>query len=102
MSDVFISYSSDAKPMAERLAESLERKGRSTRADFRSLTSSERWIEEMQRALDNAKYFLIVIGPKNRIGPWQDREWQGALQRTWSDPNKHIIPEVTKSRCTVS
>ena len=92
MSDVFISYSSDVKDLAERLSECLERKGISTWTHFKSLTSSQQWIEEIQHALDKAKYFLIVIGPKNRIGPWQDREWQAALQRTWSDPNKRIIP----------
>jgi TIR domain-containing protein len=42
--------------------------------------------------LDDAKYFLIVVGPKNHIGEWQDREWQGALQSTWADPEKRIIP----------
>jgi hypothetical protein len=92
MSDVFISYSSDARPWAERLSDSLERKGISTWTDFKSLAPGQRWIEEIERALDKAKYFLIVVGPKNRIGQWQDREWQGALQRTWSDPNKRIIP----------
>lgn len=42
--------------------------------------------------MDEATYFLIVVGPKNRIGEWQDREWQGALQHTWNDPQKRIIP----------
>jgi hypothetical protein len=60
--------------------------------DFKSIKSGQRWIVEIQRALDDAKYFLIVVGPKNQIGEWQDREWQGALQRTWTDPSKRIIP----------
>ena len=42
--------------------------------------------------MDDAQYFLLIVGPKNAIGEWQDREWQGALQRTWTDPNKRIIP----------
>ena len=92
MSNVFISYSTDAKPWAERLSESLERKGVSTWTDFKSIRPGQRWLSEIQRALDEATYFLIVVGPKNRIGEWQDREWQGALQHTWSDPQKRIIP----------
>ncbi|HYW42976.1 MAG TPA: toll/interleukin-1 receptor domain-containing protein [Bryobacteraceae bacterium] len=91
-SDVFISYSMDARPWAEKLSESLENKGISTWTDFKSIRPGQRWVEEIQRALDDAKYFLIVVGPKNRIGEWQDREWQGALQRTWTDPDKRIIP----------
>jgi len=90
--EVFISYSTDAKPWAERLSESLERKGVSSWTDFKSIRPGERWLSEIQRALDEVKYFLIVVGPKNRIGEWQDREWQGALQQTWNDPQKRIIP----------
>ena len=70
----------------------LENKGVSTWTDFNSIRPGERWLDEIQRGLDDAKYFLIVVGPKNAIEEWQDREWQGALQRTWTDPNKRIIP----------
>jgi hypothetical protein len=67
-------------------------KGVSTWTDFNSIRPGQRWVAEIQRALDNANYFLIVVGPKNLIGEWQDREWRGALQRTWTDPKKRIIP----------
>jgi hypothetical protein len=70
----------------------LERKGVSTWTDFKSIRPGQRWLSEIQRALDEATYFLIVVGPKNRIGEWQDREWQGALQHTWNDSKKRIIP----------
>ncbi len=46
----------------------------------------------MQLALDAASYFLIVVGPKNQIGEWQDREWQGVLHSTWEHPEKRVIP----------
>jgi TIR domain-containing protein len=91
-SDVFISYSRDARHWAEKLSQSLENQGVSTWTDFKSIRPGQRWLEEIQRALDDAKYFLILVGPENAIGEWQDREWQGALQRTWTDPNKRIIP----------
>jgi hypothetical protein len=91
-SDVFISYSKDAKPWAEKLSKSLENKGVSTWTDFKSIRPGQRLVEEMQRALDDARYFLIVVGPKNDVGEWQDREWQAALQRVWTDRSKRIIP----------
>ncbi len=90
--EVFISYSMDARPWAEKLSNSLESKGVSTWMDSKHIRAGERWVDEIQRALDDARYFLIVVGPKNRVGEWQDREWQGALQRTWADPNKRIVP----------
>jgi hypothetical protein len=82
----------DAKPWAEKLSESLESKGIPTWTDFKSIKPGQRWIVEIQRALDNAKYFILVVGPKNQIGERQDREWQGALQRVWTHPDKRIIP----------
>jgi hypothetical protein len=91
-SDVFISYSTDARPWAEKLSASLENKGVSTWTDFKSIRPGQRRLEEIQRALDRAQCFVIMVGPKNRIGEWQDREWQGALQRTWTDSSKRIIP----------
>ena len=60
--------------------------------DFKNIQPGQRWPEEIQRALDEAKCFLLVVGPKNTIGEWQDREWQGALQRTWTDRKKRIVP----------
>lgn len=91
-SDVFISYSMDAKPWAEKLSASLENKGVSTWTDFKSIRPGQRWLDEIQRALDRAKCFVIMVGPKNHVGEWQDREWQGALQRTWTDSSKRLIP----------
>jgi hypothetical protein len=91
-SNVFISYSSDAKPWAEKLSNALETKGVSTWTDFKSIRPGQRWLEEIQHALDDAQYFILVVGPRNAIGEWQDREWQGALQRTWTDTNKRILP----------
>jgi TIR domain-containing protein len=90
--EVFISYSTDARPWAEKLSESLERTGVLTWADFKNIRPGWRWIAEIEQALNDAKYFCIVVGPKNQIGEWQDGEWQGALAQTWSDPAKRIIP----------
>jgi hypothetical protein len=91
-SSVFISYSMDAKRWAQKLSNALETKGVSTWADFKSIRPGQRWLEEIEQALDDAQYFILVVGPKNAIGEWQDREWQGALQRTWTDTNKRILP----------
>ena len=31
---------------------------------------------------------------------WQDREWQGVLQRTWDDPKKLVIPVLVNEART--
>ena len=90
-SEVFISYSNDAKRWAQKLSKSLEDKNVPNWIDL-NIKPGQRWLEEIERALDKAKRFLIVVGPSNQTGEWQDREWRGALERTWNDPNKRIIP----------
>jgi len=92
MPDVFISYSADAKKLAERLAGSLQTEGVATWSDFENISPGERWYDQIQRALDQAKLYVIVVGSRNIMRDWQDREWQGALERTWADPDKRIIP----------
>jgi hypothetical protein len=92
MDHVFISYSADAKRWAERLSSSLRREGVGTWSDFENLSPGERWSQQLQQALDQAKFYIIVLGPRKVMRDWQDREWQGALERTWSNPEKQIIP----------
>ena len=92
MPDVFISYSADAKRLAERLAGSLQEEGVATWSDFENISAGARWYDQLQQALDQATTYLIVVGPRNIMRDWQDQEWQGALERTWADPDKRIIP----------
>ena len=92
MSDVFISYSADAKKWAEKLSDSLDAEGLSAWSDFKSLRPGERWFDQLQRALDDARFYILVVGPRNVTRETQDREWQAALEHTWSDSRKRIIP----------
>ena len=63
-----------------------------TWSDFENVSPGERLYDQLQQALDQAKFYLIVVGPRNIMRDWQDQEWQGALERTWTDPDKRIIP----------
>jgi TIR domain-containing protein len=92
MPDVFISYSADAKKWAGKLASSLRREGVVTWSDFEDLNPGERRFEQLQQALDQARCYVVVLGPRNVMRDWQDREWQGALERTWNDRDRRIIP----------
>lgn len=92
MPDVFISYSADAKKLAERLAGSLQEEGVATWSDFENVSPGERLYDRLQQALDQAKFYVIGVGSRNIMRDWQDQEWQGALERTWTDPDKRIIP----------
>lgn len=92
MSAVFISYSADAKKWAEKLAVALRGEGLATWTDFENLSPGERIYDQLQRPLDQATFYLVVVGPRNVVHEILDIEWQGILERTWTDPDKRIIP----------
>jgi len=93
-SDVFISYATDTKPLAEQLTEALQKQGMRAWADFKDLRPGQRWQDELERALESAGWFVILVSPQSYASPWQEAEWRAALTKVWSDPQKTIIPVV--------
>jgi hypothetical protein len=89
---VFISYASDTKPAAEELTRALEENGFHAWADFKDLHAGQRWQREIERAADNARQFLVLVGPHSSSTPWLEAEWQTILANAWSDSRKSVIP----------
>jgi hypothetical protein len=94
MANVFISYSRDTKPLAEKLARSLNRNGISTWTGFDDLKPGQRWSDEMEKALEAARDYVVLVGPDEEMSTFQDRELQAALRWSWSDSAKRIIPVI--------
>lgn len=92
--DVFISYASDTKPLAEQLAETLRDEGIDTWADFKDLKPGQLIRDEVEGALNRADSFVIIVGPHSTASRWAELEWQLALRKAWSDPGKRLIPVV--------
>jgi hypothetical protein len=92
MSKVFISSSKDTQQQAEALSNELGRRGISNWLDSRNLAPGQRWKVEVDRALSESQFYLILVGAESRFGGFQEFEWQGALERAWSDPEKKLIP----------
>jgi len=92
--NVFISYASDTKPLAEELTRALESQGIEPWVDFKDLQPGQRWREELERAIDAAQWFVILVGAKSRATPWQEAEWSAALARSWADREKKVLPVV--------
>src|SRR6266567_8952428 len=92
--NVFISYASDTKPLAEELTRALESQGIEPWVDFKDLQPGQRWREELERAIDAAQWFVILVGSKSRATPWQEAEWSAALASSWADREKKLLPVV--------
>ena len=93
-SDVFISYATDTKPLAEQLTKTLQTQGFHAWADFKDLRPGQVWQDEIERALENARSFLILVSPGSRASSWQEAEWRAVLAKVWSDSGKRLIPVV--------
>lgn len=92
--NVFISYASDTRPLAEELTKALENQGMTAWVDFKDLRPGQRWKEELERALDSAQSVVILLSSESRPTPWQEAEWRTALARTWADGDKKLLQVV--------
>jgi hypothetical protein len=90
--NVFISYATDTKPAAEELTRALEENGIHAWADFKDLRAGQRWQKEIERAANNSRQFLVLVGPQSSSTPWLEAEWRTILAKAWSDDRKSVIP----------
>jgi len=91
-SEVFISYSSRDSEWAERLNRALIKQGISTWLPKENLCPGDSWRSSIEKALRNAKSFVMLIQPDREPGEWQRQEWGAALESVWDDPTKLLIP----------
>lgn len=89
MNDVFISYSRKDQDLVRRLYEVLTRAGREVWVDWEGIPPSAEWMAEIQRAIDAADIFIIVITPNSLASRICEKELEYA-----SGHNKKIIPVV--------
>ena len=91
---VFISCGSDTQPLAIELMEVLRKEGIRPWATFQDLRPGRRVFDEIERAIHDADWYLVLVRPQSPVGPWQDAEWRAALANTWADPAKRVLPLV--------
>ncbi len=90
-SKVFLSHSTDDKPLVERLAEKLVAEGIEPWLDKWNLLPGDAWQPEIEKALNSHDTCLVIIGPGD-VGPWHHQEMQMALSRLAMDRQYRVIP----------
>ncbi len=87
MADIFISYSSKDREQAERLTEHLSSAGHSVWIDRHGIGAAASWSEEIVRALDVCKAFVVLLSPFSIQSKNVVREVALAFEK-----NKKIVP----------
>jgi internalin A len=88
---VFISYSHDDKSFAKKIASELEIAGMKVWWDSSGLKGGQDWQEEIEKAIAQCQYFLIVLSPESILSEWVGNEITYAVQK-----GKLIIPLYMK------
>ncbi len=83
----FISYSHEDTSFMEELVRSLKRKGIRVWGDFEDLTGGQDWQKEIQRAILECQYFLVILTPDAVESEWVSNEIAYASKK-----GKFIIP----------
>ncbi len=94
--DVFLSYPNTEKPLAEALRRKLEDAGLGVFVDTASLAPGKEWQRELEKGVESAKLFLVLIDPERPPSRWQQAEWQAALETVWKDPSKRLVPVLPR------
>jgi WD40 repeat protein len=87
MTDVFISYDMGSRPLAIRLREVLEKHGKTVWVDWQGLRPSDKWLDEIFRAIEAAHTVVLIVTPQFLVSKNCNAETKLA-----ADLNKQIVP----------
>jgi TIR domain/LGFP repeat len=75
VTQVFISYSRKDLTFAEQLASDLRTAGFEVWYDFSRLEGGQRWRIEIQNAIKNSQFVIIILSPDSVESEWVEREF---------------------------
>ena len=92
MAQVFVSYSRTDLSFVKQLASDLKSAGLDVWYDVSRLGGGERWMREIETAIRNSEFLIVVLSPDSVISEWVDREFMLA-----SSLKLKIIPLLYRS-----
>ena len=99
MKNVFISYSSADKELANRLTALFEDKGIEVFNDDRSVVAGEKWSALLINTLKEANAVLVILSENSRRSKWVEHELASALR---FGRGKTIVPIVVGDKAKES
>src|SRR5262245_53869140 len=75
MPQVFISYSRKDIAFVDHLATDLKNAGADVWYDISGIAGGARWRSEIESALRNSQYVIVVLSPDSIVSEWVEREF---------------------------
>lgn len=94
MSDVFISYSRNDSQFVSRLARNLEAAGLAVFFD-QLIDAGASWADTLSKAIESARYLLVVLSPEALTSQWMRQEMIVGLQRE-AQGKTRVIPLMVR------
>ena len=89
MTQVFISYSRKDLAFVQRLAKDLKAAGLEVWYDLAGLEVGTHWGKEIQKAIQQSQFFVVVLSPNSTESEWVEREFLYA-----GNHNVKVVPLV--------
>lgn len=88
---VFISYARHAEPFVRLLTDELEGRGVHT-GRTADLAPGDNWRQTIEQSIRDAGSVLLLVDSTHPYSRLQDFEWRSALDQSWSDTDKRLVP----------
>lgn len=94
--DVFVSYSRRDQAFVRMLVERLTQSGVSVFYDEADIAVGQSLADSLHRAVENAKYVLVVMSPDYFESQWAKQELDLALQQEFETDRTKVIPLLVR------
>ncbi|HLX95590.1 MAG TPA: toll/interleukin-1 receptor domain-containing protein [Verrucomicrobiae bacterium] len=90
--EIFLSHASGDRDFADKLAQTLRKRGIAVWYSRTHLRGAQQWQAEIGRALRRCDWFMVILSPKSVRSMWVKRELSYALiQKRFQDK---IVPVI--------
>lgn len=94
--DVFVSYSRRDQAFVRMLVDRLMQSGVSVFYDEADIAIGQSLADSLHRAVQNAKYVLVVMSPDYFVSLWGKKELDLALQQEFETDRTKVIPLLVR------
>jgi hypothetical protein len=88
---IFISYAHADSEAANRIADALRSVELQVWVDASSLQPGQNWVAEIEHALEEAGYLLVLLSSTSVDSQWVQREWTSMLTRQLGGRNGGVV-----------